>query len=587
MPAEGSPGNSNLFGWMARRGVAEAMACALAFLAYVPSLGYPFVYDDKPQIIENPAIHAWHYLPKYFTSHAWAELYPNVQGNYYRPLFLLWFRLNHALFGLDPKGWHLTSILCHVAATYLVFALVLRLTASRSIAFTAATLFALHPIHIESIAWVSGVTDPLMTVFAIGSFLAFLRFREAHRWGWMGASLALFVLGLLEKETAIVLGPLVFVYVWLYAECRSEISRFVFALKQSLGFLALTIFYLPLRALVLRGFSHTVTPLSLASMALTEPSILWLYVRHLLVPVGFSGLYGLPYVQRAASAAFLVPATLLLASVVVLGLVIRRIENARLALFACCWMVLPVLPVLWLRAYAEGDIAHDRYLYFPSVGFALLVSLALAQAAQHWGTNAEAIQMGGLALIALAYFGGTLSQQRFWSSDLALYQRAFSIAPHDNLVCNDLGAALMDAGDPGDAITLYSEVLAREPGFWLSNYNLGYTYYKIGKLPEAEQYLRRAIAINTTDSDQYLYLGLSIWRQGRAEEAVPYLQRAIQIRPTAPGYHFALAMVQRDLNDLPAAKAELNLEIQYHPESMTARQQLNALVSDAKSESKR
>ncbi len=581
VPAESSPGNSNLLGWMARRGIAEAMACALAFLAYVPALGYPFVYDDKPQIIENPAIHAWHYLPNYFTSHAWAELYPNVQGNYYRPLFLLWLRLNHAMFGLNPKGWHLTDVLCHVVATYLVFVLVRRLAASRSIAFTAAALFALHPIHIESVAWVSGVTDPLMTVFAIGSILAFLRFREARRWGWMAAALALFALGLLEKETAIITGPLVFVYVWLYADGRSGISRFLFALKQSLGFLALSILYLPLRAFVLHGFSHTVTPLPLASMALTEPSILWLYVRHLLFPAGFSGLYGLPYVQQGASAAFLVPAILLLASAVASGLVIRHLKNARLALLACCWMVLPILPILWLRAYAEGDIAHDRYLYFPSVGFVLLVSLVLAEAAGLWGKYARALEWGALAVIALAYLSGTMSQQRFWSSDLSLYQRAYSIAPRDNLVCNDLGAALMDAGDPGDAITLYSQVLTREPGFWLSNYNLGYTYYKIGKLPEAEQYLRRAIAINTADSDEYLYLGLSIWRQGRADEAVTYLQRAIQIRPTAPGYHFALAMVQRDRNDIPAAESELNLEIQYHPESITARQQLSALTSGA------
>ncbi len=125
-------------------------------------------------------------LPHYFTSHAWAELYPHVSGNYYRPLFLLWFRLNHAMFGLDPKGWHLTTILCHVAATYMVLVLVRRLAASPWIAFSAATLFALHPVHIESVAWVSGVTDPLMAIFLIGSFLAYLRFREGNRCGLDG-----------------------------------------------------------------------------------------------------------------------------------------------------------------------------------------------------------------------------------------------------------------------------------------------------------------------------------------------------------------------------------------------------------------
>jgi len=579
MQVETSSENAGVMRWIARRGVAETLVCAIAFLAYVPTLGFQFVYDDIPQIIQNPAIHAWHYVPHYFTSHAWAELYPHVAGNYYRPLFLLWFRLNHAMFGLDPKGWHLTTVLCHVVATYMVFVLARRLAASQWIAFSAATLFALHAVHIESVAWVSGVTDPLLAIFLIGSFLAYLRFREGNRWGWMGLALTLFALGLIEKETAVVLGTLVFVYAWLYAEGRGGISRFAYALKHSLAFFSFTILYIPLRALILGGLSHSVTPLTWVSMALTEPSIVWLYFRHLLFPVGLSGLYGLPYVDHPASAAFVVPTALLLALILALAWGIRRLEDARLALFACCWMVLPILPVLWLRAYREGDIAHDRYLYVPSIGFVLLVSLFLAEIAKHWHASQKSLQLAGLAVLALAYALGTVTQQTYWASDLLLYERAYRIAPHDNLICNDLGAALMDAGNPGAAIALYSQVLAREPGFWLSNYNLGYTYYKIGKLQDAEFYLRRAININAADSDEYIYLGLSVWRQGRAEEAVQYVQHAIQIRPSAPGYHFALAMIRRDQNNIPAAESEFNLELQYHPESTAARQQLQALTS--------
>jgi tetratricopeptide (TPR) repeat protein len=586
MQVENSTENAGVMRWIARPGVAETLACALAFLAYVPTLGFEFVYDDKPQIVQNPAIHAWRYLPNYFTSHAWAELYPNVKGNYYRPLFLLWFRLNHAVFGLDPKGWHLTTILCHVAATYMVFALVHRLAASPWIAFSAATLFALHPVHIESVAWVSGVTDPLMAVFLIGSFLAYLRFREGNRRGWMALALSLFALGLLEKETAVVLGPLVFVYAWLYAEGRSGISRFVLALKHSLAFFSVTILYLALRAHVLRGLSHSVTPVTWSIMALTEPSIVWLYFRHLLFPVGLSGLYGLPYVGHPACAAFVVPTALLLALILAPAWVIPRLEDARLSLFACAWMAFPILPVLWLRAYREGDIAHDRYLYVPSIGFVLLVSLFLAEPAKHWRASPKTLQVAGLAGLALAYGIGTVTQQTYWASDLLFCQRAYKISPYDNLICNNLGTALMDAGNPGGAIALYSQVLAREPGFWLSVYNLGYTYYKIGKLQEAELYLRRAISINAADSDEYVYLGLSVWRQGRPDEAAQYVQRAIQIRPSAPGYHFVLAMIRRDQNNLPGAKSEFNLELQYHPESTAARRQLDALTSGAAAGSK-
>jgi tetratricopeptide (TPR) repeat protein len=241
--------------------------------------------------------------------------------------------------------------------------------------------------------------------------------------------------------------------------------------------------------------------------------------------------------------------------------------------------VLPIIPVLFLRAYAEGDIAHDRYLYIPSIGFVLLVLLFLAEIASHWPARKEDLQFGAILAVALAYAVATVTQQTYWASDLLLYERAYRIAPRDNLICNDLGAALMDAGKSGEAMTLYSQVLAREPGFWLSNYNLGYSYYKMGKFKDAENYLRQAIRINAADSDEYIYLGLSVWRQGRADEAAPYIQQAIQIRPTAPGYHFVLAMIRRDQKNIPAAVAELNLELQYHPENPAVRQQLDALTS--------
>ena len=586
MQVENSSENEGSVSWIEKRGVAATLACSVAFLVFIPTLGFQFVYDDTPQIIQNPAVHAWRYLPHYFTSHAWAELYPNVAGNYYRPLFLVWFRLNHAMFGLNPRGWHFTTILCHVAATYMVYRLLMRLAGKPWMAFGAALIFALHPVHMESVAWISGVTDPLLSIFLTGSFLAYLRYRDAHQWRWMAVALLLFSLGLLEKETMVVLGPLVFLYAWIYSADRPLVTRFASALRTSLAFFAFTALYLGLRAHVLRGLSHSVTPVSITVMALTEPSILWLYFHHLLFPFGLSGLYGLPYVTRFASAAFFVP-TLLLAALLVLAVAaIKRMDNRRLALFACCWLVLPIVPVLFLRAYAEGDIAHDRYLYIPSVGFALLALLFIVELSKHWGTHEENIQLGVIALLAAACAIGTITQQKYWANDLALYGRAYQVAPRDNLICNDLGTALMEKGNPADAIALYSQVLAREPGFWLSNYNLGYAYYKTGKFHEAEDFLQRAISINATDSDEFVYLGLSVWRQGRADEALQYIEKAIQIRPSAPGYHFALAMILRNQNNLAGATTELKQELRYNPESAAAQQQLDALTSGAAARSK-
>jgi tetratricopeptide (TPR) repeat protein len=145
------------------------------------------------------------------------------------------------------------------------------------------------------------------------------------------------------------------------------------------------------------------------------------------------------------------------------------------------------------------------------------------------------------------------------------------------LACNNLANALLDNGHPAEAIALYSQVLAREPSYWLSNYNLGYSYYKIGYLQAAELYLRRAIGISDVDSDQYVYLGLTLWRQGQLDEAAQYVQRAIQIRPSAPGYHFVLGVIRQDQKNLAAAESEFALELKYQPESNAARQRLTAI----------
>src|SRR5271167_576993 len=109
-------------------GFMEIIACAVTAIAYLRTLAFGFVYDDIPQILKNPAIQNWHYASQYFTSHVWAAIYPNSVGNYYRPLFLLWLRMNYALFGAAPAGWHAVSVLCHLVATYLVFRLARQLT---------------------------------------------------------------------------------------------------------------------------------------------------------------------------------------------------------------------------------------------------------------------------------------------------------------------------------------------------------------------------------------------------------------------------------------------------------------------------
>ena len=283
-----------------RPGVMEVLVCGVAALVYVATLSFGFVYDDVPQILNNPAIHSWRLVPQYFTSHVWAAIYPNSSGNYYRPLFLLWLKLNYALFGTKAAGWHMTNIACHVLATWLVFRIAQLLLDDRPMAFVAALIFGLHPAHVENVAWISGVSDPLMACFLLGSFWAFQRSREpraasreqphdekggigllAARGSKLEAamSLALFALALLSKETAIVLPVLIFAFVLIFErddEAGSGLGRrSLAAVQESAPYLLLVLVYGIARYRALGGWSHPTIPIGWTEVVLTWPAVLW------------------------------------------------------------------------------------------------------------------------------------------------------------------------------------------------------------------------------------------------------------------------------------------------------------------------
>ena len=149
-----------------RRALSLGAILVLAFLVFLPTLHYALVYDDLGQIVENPRITAWSYVPGYFMTHLWAHN-PLDPAYYYRPVFLLWLRLVDATLRSPGPIWHLASILTHLGATVSVLLLIRRLIGDWKGAVLSAGLFAIHPIHSETIAWVSSVSEPLFTIFAV------------------------------------------------------------------------------------------------------------------------------------------------------------------------------------------------------------------------------------------------------------------------------------------------------------------------------------------------------------------------------------------------------------------------------------
>ena len=360
-----------------------AVVLALTFAVYIPTLRYQFVHDDRGQIVENPAVHSWHLAPTYFTAHVWAAVMPEELGNYYRPLFLLWLRINDAVFGSQAWGWHLTTILAHALATLLVYLLALRLGIGRDVALLAALIFGLHPAHIEAVAWISGVTEPLLGILLIASFLAYMQSRDerAHVLKWRAISLILFALAILEKETALILPGLLLFYEWIFRkewEQRTGVRRLTQWGGEAFGkiwpYIVIIVIYVPARIHALKGFSHAITPLSTAQLVYTWPSLIGFWVCHMIWPAGLSTFYDFPAVTHPTVRSFLLPA--IFDVFVGLALLACARTSRKVAFFAV-WLVLPLIPLLNLRVFVANDFAHDRYLYLPSVGFAILIAMLL------------------------------------------------------------------------------------------------------------------------------------------------------------------------------------------------------------------
>src|SRR5579883_1880170 len=418
-----------------------ALALVLGFAAYCGTSTFEFVHDDRAQIVHNPIVKSWQYVPRYFTEHVWEAIVPGTIGNYYRPVFLLWLRFNDALFGLRVSAWHWTSLLCHLAVTLLVYFLGVRLLRDRFDAAVATLIFAVYPVHLDSVAWISGITDPLMTLFFVAAFLCYLEGRQA-------AALCLYAAAILTKEPALVFPGLVFIYEWMFAETEApRLARFRRAVLKSVPFVIVSGLYLIQRVRVIGAIGHSVTSASLSTVLFTWPGVFWLYAKLLLWPAVVNPFHATEYVTRPGWGNFALPLLAMIAIADVIYLLSRRFEN-RVVAFASAWLILPMVPLLDLRVLPMAEFVHDRYLYLSSIGFAIMAALAIKLAPRQ-------ILLPLSLTLAMALTVGTVLESSVYANDLLYYSRGVSVEQENRELAVNFANVLTEHGRYDEAIGVY------------------------------------------------------------------------------------------------------------------------------------
>ncbi len=493
------PGASELLAeYLRRPGILLPLLGLVTFVLYSGSLSFDFVWDDWPQIVNSPIIRSWSNLPRAFGSDLWYHVARHQV--YYRPLFVAWSMLNYTLFGLRPWGWHLGAVLLHVGTVAAVFWLVRRLGLEYWTAALATLIFALHPIHIEPVTWVSAASDTMVTMFTALAFAAFLNARDLEcttslekRVAWRLASLALLTCALLTKEMAVVFAALVGFYAWLHPidEKASPGRRVVAAAIEAAPYAVVTLAYAVLRKHALLHATGQFDPShGMIDVVRTLPLVLSIYLRQLLIPVGITGLYYTPYVTSLIISQVAVPVVVLGVALVGLWYWNRREGNSTVA-FAGLWLLVGLAPALYLRNFGNGDFVRDRYMYLPSIGFAILGAMGLRRLPSFNEWSAQAIQSCAVIVLCIGYVGASLAQQVYWGSDLLMLARGQSLYPGNPYAVAGLAKEYSQRGAHERAIALAQQVVRDHPEYGYGPLALAEAYIHAGRFDEGRVWLDR------------------------------------------------------------------------------------------------
>jgi hypothetical protein len=519
----------------------------LAVVCFLPALGGEFLnWDDRENLVQNTGFRGlgWAQLRWMFTA--------TVLGHYI-PLTWMSFGVNYVLGGMNPWGYHMGNLLLHGANAALVYFVARRLLvagrgegAGGSWRMTAAAafgalVFGLHPLRVESVAWITERRDVLCGFFFLLAVLAWLRAVErpgrAEGW-WQGLSLAAFAASLLSKAAAMPL-PAVLVLLDVYPLGRVKALGWRRLLLEKLPHAVLAGAAAGLSLIALRISTVSVTSYREygvgARVGMTAYSLVF-YPWKFLWPPPLSPIYELPVRVDPLARQFLVPLIVLIAVTAVLVALRRRWPGGLAAWVYSALMVLPVSGIV----HAGFQLAHDRYSYLSGLGFAVLAGGALGWMLEGSERGRRAPLVGlltaGAFLIVLLWGADSWRQSRLWRDSETLWRWAVDVDPGCALCRSNLGGQILYSRPDSEADGREAELhlrraIALRPQMAVAYYNLGIALQAQRRYAEAEaayrEYTRRAPNV----PEGAAALGLLLLAQGRSDEALPILRRAVELSP--------------------------------------------------------
>lgn len=521
--------------WTAQLTGISAGIALLTVLIYAQVRHFGFVYlDDFVYVVDNARVVrglSWE-------GARWA-LTTQAAGNWH-PLTWISHMVDVELYGLNAGGHHVTSVVIHVANSVLLFAAVYRMTHGVWRSAVAAALFAVHPLHVESVAWVSERKDVLSALFwilTVHAYVSYVRKRSVERYLLV---LFCFALGLMSKPMVVTLPfALLLLDYWplkrVTASRGSQFYSWLGLVKEKLPLFILTVSSMIVTVTAQRGYGAVVALERFSLKDRVANSIVGYvgYLRDLLWPSRLAAFY--PFQQHSA-------AYVAICALIMLGLTMFAVLQRRrrpYILFGWAWYVGTLIPVIGL--VQVGDQARaDRYMYIPAIGLFITAAWIVHELASRWAfhkivlSTLATIVVGACAMISLR-------QVSYWKDNVSLFTRATNVTTRNYRAEALLGAAYSASGRDLEAIEHYRTSLAIWNGNAEVHANLGTSLSEIGKSDEALRELKEAVRQKPGNAVYHYNYGVMLNQTGHSSEALAEVRRAAELDPANKLFQGALA----------------------------------------------
>lgn len=521
-------------------------ACAaillISILVYSNTINSGFVWDDRGTIVSNTSIKSIKNIPSFFTKDQWKTT-GNPSSSYYRPIANTFWLIEFQLWGNDPLGYHITSIILHAFFSLLLYLLCFRISGSNIAAIFSAMVFSVHPVHTENVAWITGVTYMVCAILITTSLLFYMNYSERQSKASLSISLICFLFAVFSYEYALMLPFILMAYEFLIARRKIRI-------KILLPYLLIVLLYLAAREMVI---SSAITyDIPLYSRILTSFVIHVEYLQSFFLPFSLKVLYDI----QPPSSIFNIQAIISIFVVTAVWILMFLLyKKDRKALFAVIWFFVFLLPVANIFVIVKPQMMSLRYLYIASIGLSMFAGMYINK------ISSKSRMIPFIIILILSVI--TLNQNKYWHDDITLYQRMIVDSPSSSLARNNLGVAYLEANRLSDALKEFQVAAESDPKNRFAFFNLGDTYRALNRSDEAVFYLRKVLEVDPKDSRAHNSLGLTYKNMGKHQEAIDSFTLSLNANPLNAEAHFNLAnlltKIGREPDSIPHYKKFIEL----------------------------